>query len=216
MGDHMISILIPHLREPKNDQALAIALDCIASNTDVDYELIVEACAEKGGVYDLINHMAERAKSEWLVFSNSDVFFAPGWASAMWDARQRDTIVTGILVECGAIGVNDQNIHRDFGMTPETFRRREFEYFAAGCPLIDGDGWYFPSLHNTEAFLDMGGFDTSQGDYPVPLDIFHWRRWREEGGKVRRVRSLAFHLQRWSDPSEQTKPVRHQEWMTNG
>ena len=77
-----ISIIIPHLREPQNDKALQIALACILDNTDLDYELMVEAVATRRDIYPVLNNMAQRARADWIVFSNSDVFFAPGWASA--------------------------------------------------------------------------------------------------------------------------------------
>lgn len=203
------TILLPHLREPNNDAALKICLDCIVSNTSVNYELIIESVAERRDIYRVLNKMAERASTKWIVFHNSDVFVAPGWAEPLLAAADETKIITGVIVECGAIGVNVLNHHRNFGMTPETFRRGEFERWVKETPEIpDGDGWYFPSLHNRHSFLDMGGFDTHLGTFPDPLDIDYWNRWREAGYGVRRVPSFCYHLQFWSSESEQTKAVR--------
>lgn len=205
-----LSILIPHLRNHANDQALAIALSCIAENTSVDYELII--VADTGNdVYSLYNQLAAQASADWIVFSNSDVFFAPGWAEPMLDAAQPDTIVAGVLVECGAIGVNIQNHHRDFGMTPGTFNRAAFEQWCDQTPEIPhGAGWYMPSLHHRETFLSMGGFDVSKGRFPVDeLDTEYWERWRKSGHKVLRVASYAYHIQNYSNPTEQQKEIRH-------
>lgn len=146
-----ISIIIPHLRERENDRALRVALDCIIDNTDIDYELIVEAVAERRDIYPVINNMASRARGEWLVFANSDTFLAPGWASAFYNARDTRKIIGGVIVECGAIPVNDRNYERNFGRTPETFDRAGFETFvASGDVWRDGEIWYFPCLDCAE------------------------------------------------------------------
>lgn len=205
-----ISILIPHKHDRENDKALKIALECIIDNTDHDYEILIDATTP-GEPYTLINRMAQQASAPWLVFSNSDVFFGPHWDTPMLQAADNDMIVTGILVEAGAIGVADQNIRANFGMTPDFFHRQAFEQFCAvaNYPLI-GDGWYFPCLINRARFLDMGGFDTTKGAFPfVPLDILFWEKWRAAGNRVRRVQSYAYHLQNYSNPAEQTKAVRH-------
>lgn len=205
-----ISILIPHKHEPENDKALKIALECIIDNTDHDYEVLIDTTTP-GEPYTLINRMAMQASSEWLVFSNSDVFFAPHWDTPMLEAAQPDTIVTGVLVEAGAIGVAQQNIRLNFGMTPDRFFRKGFEAWCAEYRgPIDGDGWYFPCLINRNRFLEMGGFDTTKGAFPfVPLDIIFWEKWRAAGKQVQRVRSFAFHLQNYSNQNEQLKAVRH-------
>lgn len=207
-----LSILLPHLRTPANDAALNVALDCIVANTGVDYELIIQADAERSDVYTICNDMAARAAAEWIVFSNSDVFFAPGWAPPLLALAATNTIVAGTLVECGAIGVNERNIHKDFGMRPETFQRAAFEDYVSEKPTPpDGFGWFFPSLHHRNTFLSYGGFDTLRGGFPTPLDSLYWDRWLAMGHKVVRAPgSYAYHLQNWSNAEEQTKAVRHQ------
>lgn len=205
-----VSILLPHLREPGNDKAQKIALDCIVSNTGMDYELIIESVATRRDIYPVVNRMAQRAIGEWIVKTNSDVFFAPGWLEAMWEAREPNTIVAGVLVECGAIGVNVLNHHRNFGMTPDSFRRAEFEaWVAGGGEVPNGRGWIWPSLHHRQTFLDMGGYDSTRIQWPDPVDLDYWDRWEKAGKYFKRVKSFAYHLQQWSFESEQVKAVRH-------
>lgn len=205
-----ISILIPHLREPVNNEALRICLDCIAANTGVDYELIVESVSTRRGIYGVCNQMAARAAADWIVFSNTDVFFAPGWAEPMLAAAERNTIITNVIVECGAIGVNTANVHWNFGMTPQTFNRTAFEHWCTNTPHVPpGNGFYFPSLHHRETFLDFGGFDVSEYEFPEPLDKWFWEQWIASGRSVQRVASFCYHLQNFSNPAEQTKAVRH-------
>lgn len=204
-----ITIAFPHLRNHSNDQAFKVALECIVDNTTLDYELLIEAVAERRDIYPVINDMAQRAKSDWLVLSNSDVFFAPDWAAPLYDAREPNTIVTGIIAECGAIGVNEVNWSINFGRNPQSFRRAAFEQWAAGA---EGEyawqdkghrarGWYFPCLIHRPTFLELGGFDTSRGHFPVDaIDMMYWDTWIEAGKGFKRVKSFCYHLQAYSDP----------------
>lgn len=215
MANPDVSILLPHLRTPENDRALRIALDCIASNTSVDYELIVEAVQERRDIYAVLNRMAERALSDWIIPHNSDVFVAPGWLEPLYAARGEDVIVSPVMVECGAIGVAPVNVLRDFGKTPERFRRDEFEAWAAGggeMPTLPegARAWYFPSLLPRRTFLALGGFDSHLGTFPVdPVDMWFWDKWEESGRVFRHARSFVYHLQHWSNEDEQKKAVRH-------
>jgi len=205
-----IAILIPHKHTYANDRALSVALDCIIANTGVDYEILIDsetpACP-----YQVINRMARQTQVEYLVFSNSDIFFAPGWAEPMLAMAQPNRIVTGVTVECGAIGVNILNHHHNFGMTPDRFDRAAFERWVIEAPEVpQGNGWYFPSMHNRQAFLDAGGFDTSKGAFPDPLDADYWDRWEKSGQHIHRVLSFCYHLQAFSFADENQKSVRYQ------
>lgn len=202
-----LSICIAHKHTPENDKALAIALDCIVRNTLCDYELLIDTTTP-AEPYHVYNALAKKASGEYVVFSNSDVFFAQRWDEPMLYAADKYTIVTGVLVECGAIGVNAENVERNFGMTPDTFQRDEFEAWAKGAGEWGGDGWYFPCLMPRQTFIQAGMFDTSRGGFPNPLDIWFWEKWRGMGLKVKRVRSFAYHLQNYSNEKEQSKPVR--------
>lgn len=203
-----LSILIPHKHDPVNDKALAIALSCIAANTRHDYELMIDTTTP-GDPYVILNDMARRASSDWLFFGNSDLFPAPGWDVPLLAAAQRGTIVNATLVECGAIGVHNQNIHRNFGMTPDTFDRAGFEAWAATNPELPlGDGFVFYALLNRLDFLEEGGFDTANGAFPDPLDSMFWARWQASGKRIIRANALLYHLQNYSNPLEQEKAVR--------
>lgn len=201
----LVSILLPHLRNSENDKALRVCLDCLIANTDLDYELIVEGVAERRDIYRVVNSMAWRANADWLIFMNSDVFVAPGWIRPLYDAREANTIVSPVMVECGAIPVNDRNLERDYGRKPETFRRSEFEaWVATGGGWRDDwhDGqqaWYFPSLIQRDSFNAVGGFDITKGAFPDDLDRQFWDAWGRTGGYFKRVRSFVYHLQAFSE-----------------
>lgn len=201
-----ISIIIPHLRNTDNDKALKVAHACIVDNTDLDYELIVEAVATRRDIYPVLNNMAHRARAEWLVFSNSDVFMAPGWASAMYAARDESAIVTGIIAECGAISVAADNYELHYGVTPETYDRAGFEAWVAqeGATIYSHKahqlrGWYFPCLLNKRVFNHSGGFDSSIGSFPQDAcDMAYWDKWAASGKHFRRVNSWCYHLQNFT------------------
>lgn len=207
MTQPLVSILLPHLRNPSNDAALRVCLDCLVANTGLNYELIVESVEERRDIYSVLNQMAERANSEWLVFWNTDCFAAPGWLEPLYNLRDIHTIVSPVMVECGAIPVNDRNLERNFGRTPETFRRAEFEAWAQAGGDWKPDwqeleeSWYFPSLISRYSFNFLRGFDTHLGSFPTePVDIYFWDKWRASGRKFRRVRSFIFHLQAYNEP----------------
>lgn len=202
-----ISILIPHKHAPHNDDALAICLDCILRNTRCDYELLVDTTTP-ADPYAIYNHMAAKAAGKWIVFGNSDVFFAPDWDVELLKAAHQYRIITGVLVECGAIGVSDRNVAQDFGRTPQTFRRAQFDtWVSLQTSFRETGGWYFPCLMHKGMFLQRGGFDISRGAFPTPLDGYFWDEWKAMGGEVRQVMSFAYHLQNYSD-LERTKEAR--------
>lgn len=202
----LFTILLPHLRNASNDAALKIALDTLITHTALDFELILESVAERRDIYAVLNDMAARAATDWLIPFNSDVFASPGWAEPLWAARDVNTIVSPVMVECGAIPVNDLNLERNFGRTPQTFQRAEFEAWAqAGGgwrdDWRDGDAaWFFPSLIERDRFLSLGGFDTTRGFFPLhPLDIYFWDTWAAAGGRFKRAKSWVYHLQAFSE-----------------
>jgi hypothetical protein len=207
----LVSILLPHLRERPNDAALQIALSCIVDNTSLDYELIMEAVEERRDIYGVLNGMAQRANSEWIIPHNSDVFVGPGWLEPLYEARDLNAIVSPVMVECGAIGVAPVNLPKDFGKTPDTFRRDEFEaWVRAGGEMPGVPGgvrrWYFPSLLPRRPFLDMGGFDIARGTFPNDtVDIWFWDKWEAAGKEFRAPRSFVYHLQAYSSAFEQAK-----------
>lgn len=206
MSEPLVSILLPHLRNESNNAALQICLDCLIANTSINFELMIESVAERRDIYRVINRMARRVVTPWIIPWNTDVFASPGWIEPLWEARDVETIASPVLVECGAIPVNERNLERDFGRTPDTFRRHEFEAWAARKHgwkdnwKEDEEAWYWPSLLSREDFIEMKGFDTRLGGFPEPLDMDFHERWHASGRRFKRVRSYLYHLQAWNEP----------------
>lgn len=194
-----LSIIIPHKSTRDNDKALSMAIASIVRE-DANIEVLIDTTVPKDP-YIVCNEFAKTAKGDLLVFSNSDVIFAPGWVMPFTLHTVPNTIVVGYLVESGIIGVASENIHRDFGKTVDAFDKQAFDFWASSRfdpPVKEERGWYFPCCVDKEWFLSTGGFDTSI-PFPHPSDIDYWNRCRDTfGTKFLRVNSYAYHFQRLS------------------
>lgn len=195
-----ISIIIPHKITQHNDKALLQNIAMLNANTAHQFELIINTETPKDP-YQIWNETSKIAQGEYLIFSNSDVLMAPEWDVNMVAYCKPNTIVVGYLVEPGNIGVASENIHKDFGRHPDSFRRDEFEYWAVRQQhpdIKEERGWYMPCCVRKDWFLSTGGFPTEL-PFPNPNDIIFWNRCRDElGTKFLRANSFAYHYQNLS------------------
>lgn len=203
------TVILPHRRNRGNDAALLIAIDCLNANTHHDFHLLIDAAKDEL-LAPRINRLVSQAQTEIVVYTASDTFLAPNWDVPMLEAVNERTFVTGILVEPAAIAMHHFNIHRDFGRKPETFRRGDFEAWSqneANELNVLGIGWPCPYMFHRQAWLDAGGLETDlyADDGFTEADNRLWERWQDAGNQIRRVKSYAYHLQRYSDEYEQTK-----------
>lgn len=197
------TVILPHKRNPGNDAALSICMDCLMKNTTHDFRLLMDAAFDQP-LYPRLNRLLADARTECCVITSSDLFHAPGWDVPMLEAWNPDTFVTGVVVEPGVIGIHRMNYHRDFGRHPENFRRAEFEQWClTDAPMLDGEGWVVPVMLSRRGWLEMGGLNLALKfpEWPADQDLFD--AWKATGHSIRRVRSYAYHLQRYSDVEEQ-------------
>ena len=194
-----LSILIPHKPGPSNDKALLLATDSIDRFTDKSYELLIDDTVP-GDPYAIWNVMADEAKGKTLIFTNSDVVFAPGW-DVMATHCKPNAIVTGYILEPGNIGVAPINIHRDCGKHPDNFSEADFHSFIKkhkAPDVMEGKGWYMPCAMDTEWFRSTKRFPTERS-FPNPNDILFWIYCEEElGTQFIRARSYSYHFQNQS------------------
>lgn len=203
------TVILPHKRNPGNNEALSICLNMLQANTDsADFELLI-SCAVDRPLFPAIDRLFRQAETEYIVYWNSDMFPATHWDTAMLELAAYDVIVNPVLVEPGVMGIYPENVQMDFGRTPERFQQDEFEEWAKSGPVPPGEGFFAPYLMSRQRYLDLGGFDLS-GDLSgfVPRDIDLYNAHKANGGKVLRAGAFVYHLQRYSEVSEQTKENR--------
>lgn len=194
-----MTIIIPHRPGQHNDDALSLNVEMLLDNTYHSFELIVDTEVPKDP-YKVWNEAAKVARSDVLIFSNTDVLMAPEWDVSMLAYCRPNRITVGYLVEAGNVGVAEVNIQRNFGKVPEQFDRATFEKFAGSFSrkfpdILFERAWYMPCAMDREWFLSTGGFDTTLG-FPNPNDILFWNRCRDElGTEFVRVNSFAYHFQ---------------------
>lgn len=207
------TVVLPHKRNPGNDAALSICIDCLMKNTDNDFLLLIDTLIASS-LYAIVNRMIEQVTTELFVYLASDTFLAPHWDTPMLEVWTPETIVTDILVEPGAIGLHHWNLHKDFGRRPEVFQREEFEAWSQSseAPMLEGEGWFCPYIMSRAKFLEFGGLNQS---YTPPdrhgftgADEALFERWKAAGNKVVRAKSYAYHLQRYSQIDEQVHEKR--------
>ncbi len=205
MNNAAFTVILPHKRNVGNDAALRICLSCLIDNT-VNEFVVLQSVADDQPLYATINDMVAIAPTDCCFYINSDMFVAPGWDVPMLELYDNRTIVTGVLVEPGIIAMHHLNLQQDFGRTPETFRRDEFEEWTKTAPVIDGEGWAAPLMFSRLGHLYLGGFDTSLGEFPdIALDNRLIAKGKEWGNRKVRAPAFIYHLQGYSSPEEQTK-----------
>lgn len=200
------TIILPHRKQDRNTDALNVAIDCLMRNTANDFILSIDAAADQP-LAPRVNRMVIHAPTEICVYWASDIFAGPEWDVPMLEEYTSKTLVTGVLVEPGVMAMHGQNYHRDFGRRPETYERELFEAWVLSqdIPMLEGEGFYCPYLFNRDEWLAMGGYTVPLTGAPVfdGADVTLFNRWKESGRRIVRARSYAYHLQRWSDESEQ-------------
>lgn len=206
-----LTIILPHKRNPGNDAALRIALEMLYTNTINDFVLISDAAHDQP-LYERVNRMVEQAMTMVVVYFCSDMFAAPAWDVPMLSLVDYRTFVTGVVAESGIMGMHPDNVHRDFGRRPDTFRRADFEAWALEGQMPTGVGFPAPFMFHRARFINLGGLQTSglAGDHQgfTPADLLLFEQHERDGGTVRRAQSYFYHLQRYSELDEQTKEGR--------
>lgn len=201
-----LSILIPHLSSPLSDMSLYLCFQMFRENTtNKNHELIVVQGFTNP--YNFWNVYSDRAQHEHIVFFNNDMLPAPGWDTEMQAHVDDNSLVMGYLVEPGVVPVARQNIEKDFGRSPFSFKRKDFESFCATyeAPEVKEElGWYMPVMMTRTFFARMGKYPT-EPPFPHPNDIAFWDHCKGKGAKLVRVRSLAYHFQNLSNPAHDSK-----------
>jgi len=111
-------------------------------------------------VYRAYNFGVEEAKGEYVLLTNSDMSYAPGFLYSMMQQRSPSKYLVGKLVESGRLKPASLAIKKNLGRKLEKFKRAKFYKFAnkiSSDSLIPG-GLFMPCLIDRKVFLNKGGF----------------------------------------------------------
>lgn len=111
-------------------------------------------------VYRAFNFGAISARGEYVLLTNSDMAYFPGFLNNLLSHRSSKRYLVGKLIESGRLKPAKIAIKKNFGMNLATFNRANFYKFAArisGDTLTSG-GLYMPLLINRQEFIDNGGY----------------------------------------------------------
>lgn len=111
-------------------------------------------------VYRAYNFGVKEAKGEYVLLTNSDMSYAPGFLYSMMQQRSPSKYLVGKLVESGRLKPASLAIKRNFGKILEKFKREKFYKFAnkIASDSITSGGLYMPCLVDRKVFLYNGGF----------------------------------------------------------
>ena len=197
----MISIVFPHAMNSENDAVLQLKLKMLEENSTYPYEILMLSNTGRPDlVYESWDWMMRRAKYDLILWDNSDIIYAPKFMDNIIKHKDDADWLGLELVECGAIGVADTNICKDFGRTASSFDRSSFEkwveeYSSNRLSIRNGFCWYSPSVWKKSWYIKMGGFDFTK-PFPHPNDSEFRDRCIAAGSTFAVVNSFAYHFQR--------------------
>jgi len=199
------SIIFPHKRTEINDEALALNLAALDKFSLYPHEIIVALDPDGGRIdpYRAWNIALDYATTPWFVFHNTDIVVGPQWDGAFLRHAEPSRILTNYLVEPGALGCYERNIHRNFGMCPRCFRFSEWEQFVtetypATPDVSPGMGFYIQALLPLDMVKACGRFPDDVPFMHRPNDAILFERMEAAGAKHFRVRSFAYHFQNFT------------------
>ena len=156
-------------------------------------------------VYGMFNLGASKAKEDWILFFNDDMYFPPAWdVLESFIFKDRD-VITFNVVEPGYVDVSEKNLKKDFGQTIETFDKAGFDNFCNGI-FFDrnksffcqpGLGWYMPVLFPKKLFNDFGQYPTYP-PFPYPNDVQFFEVLKRNSVDFYQIYSCIYHFQRLS------------------
>jgi len=150
-------------------------------------------------VYNAWNRALNECKTERICFVNSDMAFTHSWLDNLNKYPLDLVIPTSRLVESERMPSLPGLIGKNFGQTIKSFRKDDFEEFAAGISEESysiGVGAYMPSLFQTDILKSVGGWTKNTNGIPGDRITFY-KLWEKFGLKHIMVNdSIVYHLQR--------------------
>ena len=175
----IFSILIPSWN---NLDYLKCCVESLQKNSTFDHQLIVHVNEGKDGTLEWIqrqnlsysyssenvgvcfgfNSPATLAESDYLVFSDDDFYFAPGWDEILLKEIQavgHDYFcISGTMIEHSPTGYNSIMAPYNYGKTVKEFNEEKFLAEYKSLPFQDwmGSTWY-PMVISKKVWMLIGG-----------------------------------------------------------
>jgi len=116
--------------------------------------------------YRAWNHGGMTSAYDNIIFVNSDMAFSEGWLDSLFEHHDGVNIPCSRLVESGKLevgcGIPNRGWARayNFGTSPATFQRKEWEHSAEISRINNTQrlGLYMPCLLETKRFKEAGGY----------------------------------------------------------
>lgn len=111
-------------------------------------------------VYRAYNFGVANASGEYVLLTNSDMAYAPGFLYELLKRRNTATYLVGKLIESGRLTPAKAALKKNLGKKLSDFKRGAFYRLARRISKegISDGGLYMPLLIHRESFLDFGGY----------------------------------------------------------
>ena len=178
------------------------AVDGIASDPRVSLDFRNEDPNEFyiNRVYRAWNVAVREAPTQLVVMLNSDMYVSDYWLDQLVVYKRNNprTVPTSLLVESGKLPSGMPEYVKNFGMTPDEFKRDEFLAHAALLrepAAVQAGRLYMPILVDRQEFLDIGGYpECNPPGTTGDKDLI--RRYTEAGFRhVTALGSIVYHVQ---------------------
>ena len=184
---------------------------CAPGKTHVDEWYI-------NSVYRAYNYGVQCAKGEYVVLTNSDMAYSPGFLLELVKNRSSRTYLVAKLIESGRLTPAKAAISKNLGKKLSSFKRAKFYSLAEKFGEIGTSpgGLYMPVILSREHFLYAGGYPEGnlvpqslesyvktgsyvlalQGDPVIPGDYAFVKRLEADGWQHETLKSaIAYHFQ---------------------
>jgi hypothetical protein len=111
-------------------------------------------------VYRGYNFGVKQAKGKYVLLTNSDMAYVPGFLYRILKHRDKNSILVGKLIESGRLTPGALAIERNLGKKLKSFKRRKFYNLASKLSIdtVSEGGLFMPCLIEKEIFIAAGGY----------------------------------------------------------
>ncbi len=111
-------------------------------------------------VYRGYNFGVDQAKGKYVLLTNSDMSYVPGFLYRILKHINKNSILVGKLIESGRLTPGALAIERNLGKKLKSFKRRKFYKLASkiSSDSVSEGGLFMPCLIEKEVFISAGGY----------------------------------------------------------